>query len=31
MNDTDGYCFLPIVYSKNTYVCQFMLIIDHFE
>ena len=31
MNDTDGYFFLPIAYSKNTYVCQFTLMIDHIE
>ena len=30
-NDPNEYFFLPIVYSKNTNVCQFMLMIDHFE
>ena len=31
MNDPNEYFFLPIVFSKNTNVCQFMLMIDHFE
>ena len=31
MNDTNEYFFLPNVYSKNTNVCQFALMIDHFE
>ena len=31
MNDTNEYFFLSIVYSKNTNVCQFTLMIDHFE
>ena len=31
MNDTNECFFLPIVYSKNTNVCQFTLMIDHFD
>ena len=31
MNDTNEYFFLPNVYSKNTNVRQFALMIDHFE
>ena len=31
MNDTNEYFFLPNVYSKNANVCQFALMIDHFE
>ena len=31
MNDPNEYSFLPIVYSKNTNVCQLMLMIDHLE
>ena len=31
MDDTNEYFFLPVVYSKNTNVCQFALMIDPFE
>ena len=31
MNNTNEYFFHPIVYSKNTNVCQFTLMIDHIE
>ena len=31
MNDPNEYIFLPIVYSKNTNVCQSMLMINHFK